>query len=160
MIRLSKLTDYGLVLMSHVARNNKPALHTARDLALRSGLPVPTVSKLLRILQQGGLLVSQRGIKGGYTLARDPQEISVSDMISALEGPVALTDCSTDITGLCDFERACPIKHNQQIINRVVRGALEKLTLADLVHPLRVAAIKSPSGNFITTLSLTTGRAQ
>lgn len=160
MIRLSKLTDYGLVLMSHVARNKKRALHTARDLAMESGLPVPTVSKLLRILQQGGFLVSQRGIKGGYSLARDPQEISVSDIIAALEGPVALTDCSTDITGLCDFERGCPMKHNQQIINRVVRGALEKLTLSDLVHPLQVTAIKSPSGNFIPTLSLTSGRAQ
>lgn len=158
MIRLSKLTDYGLVLMSHVARNNKRTLHTARDLAMESGLPVPTVSKLLRILQQGGFLVSQRGIKGGYSLARDPQEISVSDIIAALEGPVALTDCSTDV--ICDFERGCPIKHNQQIINRVVRGALEKLTLSDLVHPLQVTAIKSPSGNFISTLSLTSGRAQ
>jgi FeS assembly SUF system regulator len=160
MIRLSKLTDYGLVLMSYVARNKIRALYTARDLAMESGLPAPTVSKLLRILQQAGFLVSRRGIKGGYSLARDPREISVSDIIAALEGPVALTDCSTEITGLCDFERACPIKHNQQIINRVVRGALEKLTLADLVHPLQVMAIKSPSGNFITTLSLTTGRTQ
>jgi len=160
MIRLSKLTDYGLVLMSHVARSKIRSLHTARDLAAESGLPVPTVSKLLRILQQGGFLTSQRGIKGGYSLARDAQEISVSDIIAAFEGPVALTDCSTDVIGLCDFERGCPIKHNQQIINRVVRGALEKLTLADLVHPLQVTAIKSPSGNFIPTLSLTSGRTQ
>jgi len=160
MIRLSKLTDYGIVLMSHVARSKKRTLHTARDLAVESGLPVPTVSKLLRILQQGGFLVSQRGIKGGYSLARDPQEISVSDIIAALEGPVALTDCSTDVIGLCDFERGCPIKHNQQIINRVVRGALEKLTLYDLVHPLQLTAIKNPSGNFIPTLSLTSGRTQ
>jgi FeS assembly SUF system regulator len=160
MIRLSKLTDYGLVLMSYVARNKTRALHTARDLAIESGLPAPTVSKLLRILQQSGFLISQRGIKGGYSLARDPREISVSDIIAALEGPVALTDCSTDITGLCDFERACPIKHNQQIINQVVRGALEKLSLADLVHPLQVMAIKSRSGHFIPTLSLTSGRTQ
>jgi len=158
MIRLSKLTDYGLVLMGHVARSQKRTLHTARDLAAESGLPVPTVSKLLRILQQGGFLTSQRGIKGGYSLARDAQEISVSEIIAAFEGPVALTDCSTDV--ICDFERACPIKHNQQIINRVVRGALEKLTLADLVHPLQITTIKSPNGNFIPTLSLTSGRTQ
>jgi FeS assembly SUF system regulator len=158
MIRLSKLTDYGLVLMSHVARSKSRKLHTARDLALESGLPVPTVSKLLRILQQGGFLNSQRGIKGGYSLARDAQEISVSDIIAAIEGPVALTDCSTDV--ICDFERGCPMKHNQQIINRVVRGALEKLTLADLVHPLQVTAIKTPNGNFIPTLTLTSGRTQ
>jgi FeS assembly SUF system regulator len=158
MIRLSKLTDYGLVLMSYVARNKSRSLHTARDLAVESGLPVPTVSKLLGILQQGGFLASQRGIKGGYSLARDAQEISVSDIIAAIEGPVALTDCSTDV--ICDFERGCPIKHNQQIINRVVRGALEKLTLSDLVHPLQVTAIKTAGGNFIPTLSLTTGRTQ
>ena len=160
MIRLSKLTDYGLVLMGHVARSKHRTLHTARDLALESGLPVPTVSKLLRILQQGGFLTSQRGIKGGYSLARDPHEIPVSDIIATIEGPVALTDCSTDVIGLCDFERGCPIKHNQQIINRVVRGALEKLTLRDLVHPLQVTAIKTSNGNFIPTLSLTTGRTQ
>lgn len=158
MIRLSKLTDYGLVLMGHVARSKKVTLHTARDLAAESGLPVPTVSKLLRILQQGGFLVSHRGIKGGYSLARDAQEISVSDIIAAIEGPVALTDCSTDV--ICDFERGCPVKHNQQIINRVVRGALERLTLYDLVHPLQVNAIKTANGNFIPTLSLTTGRTQ
>jgi FeS assembly SUF system regulator len=158
MIRLSKLTDYGLVLMSHVARNKARTLHTARDLALESGLPVPTVSKLLRILQQGGFLASHRGIKGGYSLARDAQEISVSDMIAAIEGPVALTDCSTDV--ICDFERSCPMKHNQQIINRVVRGALEKLTLADLVHPLQVTVIKTANGNFIPTFSLTSGQTQ
>src|SRR5215472_8762508 len=155
MIRLSKLTDYGLVLMGHVAKNKKRTRHTARDLALESGLPVPTVSKLLRILQQGGFLASHRGIKGGYSLARDAQEISVSDMIAAIEGPVALTDCSTDL--ICDFERGCPMKHNQRVINQVVKGALEKLTLADLVHPLQVIAIKTPSGNFIPTLSLTSG---
>jgi FeS assembly SUF system regulator len=159
MIRLSKLTDYGLVLMGHIARSTKP-LHTARDLALASRLPVPTVSKLLRILQQGGFLVSHRGIKGGYSLARDPLEISVSGIIAAIEGPVALTDCSTDIDGLCDIERGCPIKHNQQIINRVVKGALEKLTLHDLVHPLQVTAIKTANGNFIPTLSLMSGRTQ
>src|SRR5207237_4673293 len=158
MIRLSKLTDYGLVLMGHVARNQSRSLHTVRDLALESGLPVPTVGKLLRILQQGGFLVSHRGIKGGYSLARDAQEISVSDIIAAIEGPVALTDCSTDV--ICDFERGCPIKHNQQIINRVVRGALEKLTLHDLVHPLQVTTIKTSNGSFIPTLSLTTGRTQ
>lgn len=158
MIRLSKLTDYGLVLMSYVARSKNRTLHTARDLAVESGLPVPTVSKLLRLLQQGGFLTSHRGIKGGYSLARDAQEISVSDIIAAIEGPVALTDCSTDVT--CDFERGCPIKHNQQVINRVVKGALEKLTLHDLVHPLQIAVIKNANGNFIPTLSLSSGRTQ
>ena len=75
MIRLGKLTDYGLVLMTHIAQNHDRLLHTARDLAVESRLPLPTVSKLLKELLQGGLLVSHRGIKGGYSLARKPREI-------------------------------------------------------------------------------------
>ena len=75
MIRLSKLTDYGLVLMTHMAQNTDRSLHTARDLAVESRLPLPTVSRLLKELLQSGLLVSQRGIKGGYSLARNPREI-------------------------------------------------------------------------------------
>jgi len=160
MIRLSKLADYGLVIMTHVGRKRSGTLHTARGLALESGLPVPTVSKLLKVLLQNGFLVSTRGTKGGYSLARDARDISVAEMIAALEGPIALTDCSTDIIGLCEIERGCPAKHNQRIINQVVRGALERLTLADLVHPLRVTAIKTSTGNFIPSLTLTSGRTQ
>ena len=159
MIRLGKMTDYGLVLMTHVARKRPGTLHTARGLALDSGFPVPTVSKLLKLLQQSGFLTSQRGTKGGYSLAREAQDISVADMIGALEGPIALTDCSTDL-GLCDFERGCPVKHNQRIINQVVRGALDKLTLADLAHPMRLAAIKAASRDFVPSLTLTSGRTQ
>lgn len=159
MIRLGKMTDYGLVLMTHVARKRTGTLHTARGLALESGFPVPTVSKLLKLLLQSGFLISTRGTKGGYSLARDANEISVADMIAALDGPIALTDCSTEI-GLCDFERGCPVKHNQRIINQVVRGALDKLTLADLAHPMRLVAVKGASGNFVPSLSLTSGRTQ
>ena len=100
MIRLGKLTDYGLVLMTYIAHSHDRSLHTARDLAVESRLPLPTVSKLLKELLQGGLLVSQRGIKGGYSLAREPREISVAEVIAVLEGPIALTECSTDISGL------------------------------------------------------------
>jgi DNA-binding IscR family transcriptional regulator len=81
-------------------------------------------------------------------------------MIAALEGPIALTDCSTEITGLCEIESGCPAKHNQRIINQVVRGALERLTLSDLVHPLRVTAIKTSNGNFVPSFTLTSGRTQ
>src|SRR5260370_12166590 len=100
-IRLSKLTDYGLVLMTHMAQNHDRLLHTARDLAAESRLPLPTVSKLLKELLQGGLLVSHRGIKGGYSLARKPREISVAEIIAVLAAPISLTQGSTDIVGLC-----------------------------------------------------------
>lgn len=160
MIRLSKLTDYGLVLMSYVARRGGETLHTARGLAAESGLPLPTVSKLLKTLLQSGFLTSHRGINGGYSLAREAHDISVAEIIAALEGPIALTECSTDISGLCDFERGCPIKTNQRIINQVVRGALEKLTLADLIHPLQLIAIKDASGKLVPAIGLTPGSMQ
>jgi FeS assembly SUF system regulator len=160
MIRLGKLTDYGLVLMSCVAKHKSQTVHTARELSLESGLPLPTVSKLLKLLLQAGFLVSHRGINGGYSLVREAQDISVAEIIAALEGPIALTECSTDITGLCDFERGCPIKSNQRIINQAVRGALEKLTLSDLVHPLHLIAVKDARGKLVPTISLISGSTQ
>jgi FeS assembly SUF system regulator len=136
MIRLAKLTDYGLVLMTVMAREGPATVHTARDLALASKLPLPTVSKVLKQLLQSGLLVSHRGIKGGYGLAKEPAEISVAEIVTAIEGPIALTECSTDTVGLCDLEHSCPTKANQRVITEVMRGALEKVALADLARPM------------------------
>src|ERR1700732_1722907 len=122
MIRLGKLTDYGLVLMTYIASNHDRSLHTARGLAVESRLPLSTVSKLLKELLQGGLVVSHRGIKGGYSLAKAPREISVAEIIAALEGPIALTECSTDISGLCDLEPCWPINNNQRNIRQAEGG--------------------------------------
>ena len=160
MIRVGKLTDYGLVLMSQIARRPQTDLHTARDLAQKCGLPLPTVSKILKTLLQSGLLASHRGIKGGYSLARGAEVITLAEIISALEGPLALTECSTDITGLCDLEPSCPIKDNQRIINRVVRGALEKVMLSDLIRPMQLTAMRSDGGNLVTTINPVSGRMQ
>ena len=160
MIRLGKLTDYGLVLMTHMARNHDRLLHTARDLAVESRLPLPTVSKLLKELLRAGLLVSQRGLKGGYSLARKAREISVAEIVAVLEGPIALTECSTDISGLCDLEPCCPIKDNQRIISQAVRGALEKVMLSDLSQPLHLTTIRNARGNLVPTISVVSGRMQ
>jgi FeS assembly SUF system regulator len=160
MIRLAKLTDYGLVLMTIIARDHAASVHTARDLAAQSRLPLPTVSKVLKQLLQSELLVSHRGIKGGYSLAKEPAEISVAEIVSAMEGPIALTECSTDVTGLCDLERSCPIKRNQQVISQVVRGALEKVTLSDLIQPMQLTAIKGAHGKLVTTIGYSSGRVQ
>src|SRR2546426_9694943 len=157
MIRLGKLTDYGLVLMTHIAQNHDRSLHTARDLSVESRLPLPTVSKLLKELLQGGLLVSHRGIKGGYSLARKPREISVAEIIAVLEGPIALTECSTDISGLCDLEPCCPVKNNQRIISQAVRGALDKVMLSDLSQPLHLTTIRNAPGNLVPTIGFVSG---
>ncbi len=159
MIRLGKLTDYGLVLMTQMARQPKTDLHTARGLAAGSGLPLPTVSKLLKILLQSGLLESHRGIKGGYSLTREPGAISLAEVVSALEGPLALTECSMETTGLCDLEPSCPIKDNQRIINQVIRGALGQVMLSDLVRPMQLTAIRDGRGNLVPIESLS-GRMQ
>jgi Rrf2 family protein len=138
--------------MSHIASNQDVSLRTARDLARESRLPQSTVSKLLKELLHSGLLVSHRGVKGGYILARDPHRISVLDVIAAIEGPLALTECSTDVSGLCDLESWCPIKNNQRIISQAVRGVLQKITLFDLIQPLQLTAIEGMRGQFVAPL--------
>ena len=148
MVKLGKLADYGLVLMTCMARGQN-ALRTARGLSAETNLPLPTVSKLLKQLLQTGLLVSHRGTKGGYILAKGPREISVMEIIAAFEGPVAFTECSTDITGLCHIESCCPIKTNQRIINQAVRGLLATISLHDLISPLRLTTIRDARGNLL-----------
>lgn len=158
MVRLGKLTDYGLVLMTCMAKSEGMSMRTARDLAAESKLPLSTVSKLLKQLLQSGLLMSHRGAKGGYILAKTPDAVSVVDIISAIEGPMALTECSTDVTGLCNLEPCCPIKSNQQIINQAVRGVLEKITLSDLIQPMQLTNIKDARGRIVPMIA--SGRIQ
>ena len=121
---------------------------------------MPTVSKLLKQLLQSGLLASHRGINGGYSLAKEPTEISLAEIIAAIEGPIALTECSTDVTGLCDLERSCPIKTNQRVISEVVRGALQKVMLADLMQPLQLTAIQGLDGKLVPAADHLSGRVQ
>jgi FeS assembly SUF system regulator len=146
--------------MSQIARGSQTELHTARDLAKQCQLPMPTVSKLLKSLLQNGLLASHRGIKGGYSLAREPHLISLTEIISAFEGRLALTECSSDVSGLCDLESSCRIKNNQRVINQVVRGALENVTLADLIRPMRLTAVRDHRGNMVPTIIGASGRMQ
>lgn len=134
MLRMSKLTDYGILLLTQFAADKEKPAHTARELAQATHLPLPTVGKLLKQLSHGGLLKSQRGMRGGYSLARAPRDISVASMIAALEGPVGMTECQTP--GVCGHERFCSVRPNWQIINVTIREALEGLTLADMAQPL------------------------
>lgn len=160
MVRLGKLTDYAVLLMCHMARRPADKSHTARELALECHLPLPTVGKLLRILLQGGLLTSHRGIKGGYVLARSPEMIPLTEIISALEGPFALTQCSSEVTEVCDLESSCPVRDNQRIISRVIQRALEHIMLSDLTRPLRLTAIRDGKGNIVPMIGAESGRTQ
>lgn len=135
MFRISRLTDYGIVLLALLARDRHGAAHNARELAAASNLPLPVVSKILKQLTHQGLLVSQRGAKGGYGLAREPRHISVSEIIAALEGPIALTECTLG-PGHCDQESVCGMRSPWQRINQAIGDALGRLTLAELARPL------------------------
>ena len=135
MLRISKLTDYGIVLLAHfaeLAELGDGATHNAREMAEATSLPLPVVSKILKTLAQESLLVSQRGSKGGYALARPPGAIPVAEIIGALEGPIALMACSAG-PGHCDVELSCRVRDPWQRINQAIAETLQRVTLADLV---------------------------
>ena len=136
MLRLTKQTDYGIVLMTRFAAAEAGSVHNARDLAKGVNLPLPTVSKILKALGRAGLLASHRGAKGGYSLARDAREVSVAEVIEALEGPIAITDCLDTTTDECGIECTCPVRTNWQRINSAVRDALAAIPLSDMTAPL------------------------
>ncbi len=140
MLRMSKLTDYGIVLLTHIAMESDRPLCTAQELASASRIPLPTVSKILKELSRAGLVVSHRGRRGGYSLARGADAIAVSDVIAALEGPVALTEC-TEIEGSCGLRSDCPAASHWGVINLAIQQALAGLTLSALQpRPVRIGA--------------------
>ena len=134
MIRLSRLADYAVLLMSRMA-NTPDAVHNAIDIAEATGLPTPTVSKLLATLAREGLLKSVRGAKGGYGLAVPSGQISVARIIAAIDGPINITHCIEHGPGSCDVELLCPSRGGWQAINRAVRQALEGVSLAEISTP-------------------------
>jgi FeS assembly SUF system regulator len=131
MLRLTKQSDYGIVLMTLFAGSEPQRVHSTRDLAAGAKLPLPTASKILKALARAGLLQSHRGVKGGYRLARTPSEISVEEIIRALEGPIAITEC-IDEASLCEIEGTCPVRTNWQRINGAVRDALSAIRLSEM----------------------------
>ena len=133
MLRLSKLTDYATVILSYMAQE-KSRVHGALEIAEATGIAQPTVSKILKILLKAGVLVSTRGAKGGYALAREPARITVATVISALEGPIALTECTASHKG-CEQASGCRIQGNWHLINQKIGLALESVTLADMIAP-------------------------
>jgi len=134
-IRLSRMTDYGIVVMSQMGQD-LDAAKTAHEIALSCGIPAPTASKLLKALARAGLVDSRRGAHGGYALAREPDDITAADIIEALEGPVALTACVEGSESDCGVESLCPMRGGWDRVNTAIRQALEDLTLADLTAPM------------------------
>lgn len=144
MLRLSKLTDYGTVVMTALARHPREQRNAA-ELAAHTHVAAPTVRKLLKRLTHAGLVESSRGARGGYRLARAPEEISVADVIAALEGPLGLTECALH-DGLCGIESECSLRGNWRIINRAIRRALTELSLAEMTEPVGDLRLRVETG--------------
>lgn len=134
MVRLSRLADYGVVLMSHMAESEYEILN-AQSMAEETGVPLPTVSKVLFALGRAGLLIVVRGPGGGFKLARNAQDISVAEIVGAVDGPIALTQCIERGPGTCEVERFCRSRRGWQTINDAIRRVFEDVSLADLVAP-------------------------
>ncbi|MCB9655427.1 MAG: SUF system Fe-S cluster assembly regulator [Deltaproteobacteria bacterium] len=135
MLKLGKLTDYAIVLLTYCAKTPPGDSTTARHLSEISHLPLPTVSKIMKALARAGILASHRGVKGGYRLARDAGDVSIATVIEAIEGPVRMTECcGVQTPRLCELETTCPVHRNWSKINDVVLAALDQLTIADMAE--------------------------
>ena len=132
MLKLSKLTDYAIVILSAMSKDTTH-VHAAIELSTTTGIALPTVSKILKLLLAGKILVSTRGAKGGYMLAKEPENISVAAVITAMDGPISLTECSISHDG-CEQSAGCELRGNWTLINQAIQQALESVTLADMIR--------------------------
>ncbi|MGQ3685547.1 MAG: SUF system Fe-S cluster assembly regulator [Candidatus Loosdrechtia sp.] len=137
MLKMSRLTDYGTGVLAYLAQAGARP-HSASEVAEHTGLPAATVSKVLKLLSRSGLVSSHRGAQGGYSLARPATDITAAEVIDALEGPVAITECSVE-DGSCELEALCLVGTAWQRINVAIRHALDGISLAELIrmHPGR-----------------------
>lgn len=135
MIRLTKLADYAVVLMAHMAEQPE-GIHSASGIAAATQIPAPTVSKILGAMARAGILNSHRGLNGGFSLARAPQDISVTDIVSVVDGPIALTECVEHGHGDCEILTSCRMRGYWQKINDAIQDALKDITLAEFATPV------------------------
>ena len=131
MFRLNRLTDYAVVVMIQMTQHPNN-VHTAPQIASDTGIPLPTVAKLLNALARESLVLSHRGAAGGYTLGRPAEKVSVAEIIQAMEGPIALTACVEGSGNHCDVECLCPMAGNWNRVNQAIHDALSQVTLADM----------------------------
>lgn len=132
MFKVNKLTDYATVILIEMAATN--SVRSAQSISMSTGIPLPTIVKLMKVLVKAGLAAAQRGALGGYRLTRSEDRISIADIIEALEGPIALTACVSASEKQCSFESLCPAVGKWDGINHVVTDALRKVPLSDMIH--------------------------
>ena len=137
MLKLNRLTDYAVVILGQLAKNSGK-VEAAAELAAATGIPLPTVSKILKILSSAGIIASHRGASGGYSFERSARDVRVAEIIEAFEGPIALTACVDSAVENCSIEALCPMKGNWNTVNEAIRAALFNLTLADMITTTRL----------------------
>jgi FeS assembly SUF system regulator len=137
MLRISKLSDYAIIILGHMAKA-PDGTYTATDLAVSAGVASPTVSKVLKALARAAVLKSTRGAKGGYQLAQSPEATTIASIIAALEGPIALTECGLEHMH-CEQSASCHVRGNWSVLNRAIQTALEAVTLSDMANPMTQA---------------------
>jgi len=133
MFKLSKITDYGVIVLGCMAKNTG-AMVTAPDLAEATSLPQPTVAKILKLLVRADIITSHRGTNGGYALERCPSDINVAEVIEALDSPVALTACVDGAEGDCNVESLCPMRGRWDKLNTAVKSAIQSVSLEDIIN--------------------------
>ncbi len=143
MFKVNKLTDYATVLLIEVAR--RPEVRSTQHISEQTGIPLPTVAKIMKNLNKAGLVSSQRGAGGGYSLTRAAQAISLADVIQAVEGPIALTACADTSDEHCNIESLCPVQGKWNRANSAVRAALTQVTLADMVADMTTFGVVPPA---------------
>jgi Rrf2 family protein len=134
MFRLTRLTDYGILILGHLAKKPTGDLASARELAEAAGLPITTACKILKTLARHGLLVSLRGATGGYGLARRAEAISMAEIIAALEGPMALCGFYDARAAVRDFGQQAPLGLNFELVNGAVKQALDRISLMEMMQ--------------------------
>lgn len=133
MIKLGKLTDYAIVVMGQLAREGAENSRSAHYLSDKTGIPEPTVAKVLKVLSKGNLVTSERGAAGGYRLAKEPGRISVAEIITVLDGPIAIVACVEGSDEECRAAANCPMKGNWDKVNDAIKRALEGVMLTDML---------------------------
>lgn len=139
MIKISRLADYAVVVLATLLKGDGQPT-SAASVSGASGLPEPTVAKVLKLLASGGIVASTRGAGGGYALSKTAEQINIADVILAVDGPVVVTPCVEGREGACDYASGCPIHGRWDGVNAAVRGALQSVTLADMMPECKKAA--------------------
>ncbi|MDF1793705.1 MAG: SUF system Fe-S cluster assembly regulator [Thalassobaculaceae bacterium] len=153
MLRLNRMTDYAIVILGHMA-HDIGRVRTAAALSDSTSVPLPSVSKVLKIMAHSTLVTAHRGAKGGYSLDRPASAVTMTEIIQALEGPIALTACVDGAEESCEVENSCFMRGNWNRVNAAIHAALDAVTLADMMDPEEMFPDRSTAGKTLPQPSL------